>query len=445
VRINELILLSLYVIVLTTIGIISRLRKGDEDFVIGDRKIERFGSTMTIFATLITESLIFFAVGITALYGPLGGLAAVAGPSLALVILSLIAPRIHASGVENRYICITEYCKQRWGAVIGRFAQIIFLMLMMWVVVLQINLNGKILAGISGWSPLEATSLTVGVVLFYLMVGGYRAVVRTDIFQGVIVGLMIFLPAVISPRPNLEAVWDTRFLSIDVLLIFLTSFALTITRPELWQRIYSAASGHKAAQSLRFAALLFFALCCFILYYALAVVQSLPDLSPDQAFAVGYRKILPPIIAAIFSVILLASMMSSLDSAAFLLSVDLASLRSKTRKKRILWSRIYIVIILVASGVISLTIFDALTFAYKINGIVALFTVPLLMSFWLKISDILLGTGLLMGLTTYMVLLLIGRIDRNPVESIFAGLITGTILLLGYWIRRFLHPFPPLS
>jgi Na+/proline symporter len=275
------------------------------------------------------------------------------------------------------------------------------------------------------------------------MVGGYRAVVGTDVFQGIIVGLMVFLPVVISPRPNLEAVWDTRFLSIEVLLIFLASFALTITRPELWQRIYSAASGHKAAQSLRFAALLFFVLCCFILYYAFAVVQSLPDLSPDQAFAVGYRKVLPPIIAAIFSVTLLAAMMSSLDSASFLLSVDLASLRKKTRKKRILWSRIYIVIILVASGVISLTIFDALTFAYKINGIVALFTVPLLMSFWLKIPDILLGTGLLMGLTTYMILLLIGRIDRNPVESILAGLITGIILLLGYWIKRFLHSLSP--
>lgn len=106
----------------------------------------------------------------------------------------------------------------------------------------------------------------------------------------------------------------------------------------------------------------------------------------------GYRNILPPVFAALFSVILLASMMSSLDSAAFLLSVDLTSLRPKTREHRILWSRIYIVLLLVAAGLISLTIFDSLTFAYKLNGIVALFTVPLLMSFWLQISDILWST-----------------------------------------------------
>jgi hypothetical protein len=57
------------------------------------------------------------------------------------------------------------------------------------------------------------------------------------------VGMMVFLSLVISPRPNLAVVLDTRFLSIDIVLIFLTSFALTITRPEIWQRIYSAASG----------------------------------------------------------------------------------------------------------------------------------------------------------------------------------------------------------
>jgi Na+/proline symporter len=265
-------------------------------------------------------------------------------------------------------------------------------------------------------------------------------VIRTDIFQSIMVGVMVFLSLVISPRPNLAVVLDTRFLSIDIVLIFLTSFALTITRPEIWQRIYSAASGPKASHSLRFAALLFFALGCFILYFAIAIIQAAPTLTPDQAFAVGYRNILPPVFAALFSVILLASMMSSLDSAAFLLSVDLTSLRPKTKEHRILWSRIYIVLLLVAAGLISLTIFDSLTFAYKLNGIVALFTVPLLMSFWLQISDILLGASLLMGLATYVLLLLTGSIESNPVSSIFAALVTGVVLLSGYGIRKLLPP-----
>jgi Na+/proline symporter len=114
VRIFELIFLSVYILIVTALGIIYRHQKGDEDFIIGGRKVERWGTTITIFATLITESLIFFAVSLSAFYGPLGALAGIAGPSLALLTLSFIAPKVHASGVENRYICITDYCKQRW-------------------------------------------------------------------------------------------------------------------------------------------------------------------------------------------------------------------------------------------------------------------------------------------------------------------------------------------
>jgi len=440
VRILELIFLSIYVAIVTALGIVRRRSKGDEDYVVGARKIERFGSTMTIFATLVSESLIFFAVSLTALYGPFAGLAGIGGAALGMMVLSFIAPKAHAGGVENRYVCITEYCKQRWGNVIGRFAQVIFLMLMAWVVILQINLNGKIMMGISGWTPAQATALTVTVVLFYTVLGGFRAVVSTDIFQGIVVGMMVFLSLVISPRPTLAVFLDTRFLSLDVLMIFITSFALTITRPELWQRIYSAASGRKAAHSLRFAALLYSGLGCFVQYFALAIIQSSPSLTPEQAFAVGYRHILPSIFAALFPVILLAAMMSSLDSAAFLLSVDLASLRAKTKAKRIRWARVYLTVVLVGSGLISLTIFDSLAFAYKLNGIVALFAIPLLMSFLLKTSDKLLGVSIFSGLTMYMILLLSGRIDRNPVESTLAGLVTGVVFFLGYVIERYLIP-----
>ncbi len=436
-RTLELIFLSLYVLVVTLIGIFSRHSRDDEDFVIGSRNIGRLGTTMTLFGTLVTESVIFFAVTITAFYGPLGAMAGVVGPSLALLVLSFVAARAHADGVENRYICISEYCRQRWGAVSGQLARIALLMLMAWVIVLQINLNGKLLAGITGWTPIWSTVLTVVVVLFYLLVGGYHADVRTDIFRGIIVGAVLLLPLVISPRPDLAAVIDPAFLSVNVLLIFITSFALTITRPEMWQRIYSAASGRKAAQSMRLVALLYFCFGCFVIYYAMAILQAVPDLTPDQAFAEGFRRVLPPIFQALFPILLLAAMMSSLDSAAFLLSADLASLRHSMKRRRTLWARVFMVLILIGSGLISLTIFDSLAFAYKLNGIVALFALPLLMSFWVAMPGALLGTSLAVGLTTYAGLLLSGRLDRNPVEAILAGLISGAFLLVGFWIRRY--------
>ncbi|HJQ68079.1 MAG TPA: hypothetical protein VKA70_03870 [Blastocatellia bacterium] len=439
-RVLEIVLLSLYLIVVTLIGVFSRHSKDDEDFVIGSRNIGRLGTTMTLFGTLVTESVIFFAVILTAVYGPIGAMAGVVGPSLALLTLSFVAARAHADGAKNRYICISEYCRQRWGPVSGRLARFTLLMLMAWVIVLQINLNGKLLVGITGWTPVESTLLTVGVVLFYLMVGGYKADVRTDVFRGIVVGAVLLLPLVISPRPDLGAVLDARFFSVDVFLIFITSFALTITRPEMWQRVYSAASGRKAAQSMLIVALLYFCFGCFVIYYAIAILQAVPELTPDQAFAVGYRRVLPPFFQSLFPVLLLAAMMSSLDSATFLLSADLASLGRRMKRRRVRWSRIFIVVILLGSGLVSLTIFDSLAFAYKLNGIVALFAVPLLMSFWVSIPGALLGASLGAGLATYLGLLWSGRLDRNPVEAIIAALVSGAILLIGYCVKRYLLP-----
>jgi len=418
-----------------TIGLFSRRIKGGDDFIMGQRKIERLGTTMSIFATLMTESLIFFAVALTVFYGPLGGIMAIIGGSLALLIMSIIAPRAHANGVKNRFVCISEYCRQKWGKLTGQLSRMAFLLLLAWVIVLQINLNGNLLSGILGWTPMESSVLVVVVVLFYLLIGGYHSVIRTDVFQGILLGFILLLPLMISPRPNVIEAFDTRFLSVDVLLLFLMSFALTITRPELWQRIYSSKSGKIAARSLRIVALIYFIFGCFILYYALAVIQAAPDLSPTRAFAEGYRTILPPVISALFPVLLLAAMMSSLDSATFLLAADVTKIKSYFMKNPILWTRIFIVIFLIGGGLASLTIFNTLTFAYKINGIVALFMIPLLLSFWIEIPRNVLGISIAIGLITYVVQILIGRIDINPSEAILPALLTGFLLIVGYLIK----------
>jgi SSS family solute:Na+ symporter len=439
VNLLELSLLAGYVATSIAIGALGRLRAGDEDFVIGERQIEQLGTTMSIFATMVTESSIFFTVGLTVLYGPLGAVAAILGPAVALFVLSFIAANAHQRGARERYVSISDYCQREWGRVTGRMAKAIFMLLMAWVVVLQINLNSKLLAGLLSWSTVSSTLLVVVVVLFYLTASGYRAVIRTDVFQGFVLGAVLFLPLVIEPAPAFPRGLFAQVPSVNVVLILLMSFALTIVRPELWQRIYSARTPAKAVWGLRTVGVLYAVFGGFVLYYALAVTQSAPSLGPDEAFALGYREVLPPFFAALFPVLLLAAMMSSLDSATFLLSVDLTSLHNRLLAHRKRWVRAFVASLLIAGGLVSLTIFDSLGFAYKINGLVVLFTAPLLVSFWRPVSMRLLGASLVCGLATYGAQIVSGRVDANPVESTLAGLVTAGVLLGGL-VVRFLRP-----
>jgi len=441
----ELSLVIVYSAIVIAIGYYHRHIKNDDDFVIAERRVKKFGTIMTISATITTESLVFFSVALTVAYGPLGAMFALIGPTIALLVMSFVAPRVHADGKFNRFVSIAEYCRGKWGNVIGQIVRLLFMCFLAWIIILQINLNGSLLSGLLHWSSFYATFLTVGIVLIYLFLGGYRSVVKTDIFQGLLLFAFILLPFFIDPRPDLIKALDIGFVNYKWFLLLIMSFAMVITRPEMWQRMYSAESGQSAAKSFRIVALINIVFGCFLFYYALAVTQAVPEATSIQAFATGYRTILPTYIAAFFPVLLLAAMMSTLDSAAFLLAVDLTSLHQRFLKRRVLWTRIFLVTTLCILGIISLTVFDALSFAYKIDGLVALTMIPLVISFWTEISRKLLSVSFLIGLAAYVTQILIGMIDRDPAKAIYPALLTGAIIISVYAFKYLLRRFKKIS
>jgi Na+/proline symporter len=432
----ELAAVVLYLLLCLVIGAAGTRNQEIDDFLIGQRRIARFRTTMSLFATLATESLVFFAVALSVTYGPAAVFGAMGGVSAALVVLSLIAPDAHARAARSRFLSISEYCVERWGKVTGQAARWVFLTLMAWVVILQIRLNADLFSGLLNWPTTATTWITSGVVLAYLLMGGYRSVTATDTFQGLLLLALVFLPFVITRRPDLgEAAASVRWTG-DVLLLSLMSFALTITRPELWQRLYSAATPRIAARSLLAVAGMFLVLCLPLAYYAVAIIQAAPGLDASRAFAEGYRHILPPGAAVLFPVILLAAMMSSLDAAAFLFAVDVTGMHPRFRERRRMWVRVWLVALLVVASAASLTIFNTLTFAYKINGLVAILTLPLLLSYLMDLPRGLVALGVAAGAAAYVLQIATGWIDRNPSVAILPALLTGAVLAVGGFVGR---------
>lgn len=419
------VLVVVYVAIVLVIGLAGRRRQTTEEYVVGGRMVKAFGLTAAIFATLITESLFFFAVAITSRFGPLGGLSGVLGPAAGLMLLAALAPRIHAMGRTRRFVSVTEYCTENWGPLAGKFGRWTMLLLLQWIIILQINLNSRLMSALLGWSPEMSTWLVVGIVGTYLVLGGYFAVIRTDLFQSMVLALMVITPLFIRPVPDAGKILDERSLSSDVAFIFIMSLAMTIVRPELWQRIFSAASGSVARRSIGYATILYVGFGIVLLYYAFALVQANPQLSSMEAFSEGYRYILPPPLAALLPVILMAAMMSSLDSAVFMLSVDLAS---RTSQNRQLWTRGLILATLVAGGLVSLYVYDALGFAYRLDGFVALLATPLVASLLIDVTRRELAGSLASGGVAYLLLIASGRLTEHPAEAVLGSLVTGLTL-----------------
>ena len=64
-------LLCVHAGIVVVLSLFSPRRQTNDQFTIGERRVLGFGLTTSIFATLVTESLIFFGVTLTARYGPL--------------------------------------------------------------------------------------------------------------------------------------------------------------------------------------------------------------------------------------------------------------------------------------------------------------------------------------------------------------------------------------
>src|SRR5262245_3467468 len=64
------LLVFLHAAVVIGISFFAPRRQNDEQFTIGARHAPTFGLTVSTFSALVTESLIFFAVALTARYGP---------------------------------------------------------------------------------------------------------------------------------------------------------------------------------------------------------------------------------------------------------------------------------------------------------------------------------------------------------------------------------------
>lgn len=426
----ELVWLVVYAVVAIFLAVVFRREAPQDDPVgvlLANRSIGAWPTALSVFATLTTESLIFFAVALTARYGAMGAVATALSSAAAVLVLSLPIRRLYASGVAQGFTSLVEFAGTAWGAVFGAIVRGILLLFLGWIIVLQVHLNETILSELLGWSREAATLTTVGMVALYVVIGSYGAVIRTDIFQSALLCIMIIAPFTMTRHPSMAACISVRGSWGDIALLATMSAALSIARPELWQRVYSATSAEAAAFGLRAGACMYAVMAVLVVYFAIGVQSALPDQPASEVFAKGYRVILPIWLAALFPSVLMAAMMSSLDSAAFLLASSLGRLTT-SRAGLAVTTRLYLVLVLASAAALSLYVFDALAFAYKLNGLVALLAIPALLRVFIPAPTRTMGIALGAGLIIYVVQVYRGRIDVNPSEAVLGSFVAGAVV-----------------
>jgi len=165
--------------------------------------------------------------------------------------------------------------------------------------------------------------------------GGLRAVVATDMVQFVLMflGFAVLVPLCVVKFGGLEFLkgnlpeghlkWDGG-LGVQAIAVWYFIAMSTLVEPAFYQRCFAARCESTARRGI-FAAIGFWMVFDFLTttagLYARAVLPGLED--PVQAFPALADAVLPPVLQGVFTVALLATIMSTVDSYAFICAVTL--------------------------------------------------------------------------------------------------------------------------
>ena len=190
-----------YLIILIIIGIwSSRFNKTLDDFLIADRKLGTWPVAISAEASDMSGWLVLALPGRAFMYGVAAIWTAVACALGTLFNWSVVAKRLRRFTEKLRALTIPDYLEDRFKDnthSIRAISTIIIAVFMVAYVSAQLVASGKILSETFGWSYHAALILGFSIITFYTLMGGFFAVAWTDVFQGMlIVIILIVLPIV---------------------------------------------------------------------------------------------------------------------------------------------------------------------------------------------------------------------------------------------------------
>src|ERR1051326_2593301 len=316
-----------------------------------------------------------------------------------------------------------------------------------------------------GWSLVVSLLVTAIVAVSYLFAGGFRADVETDVLEFFLmfIGFAVILPYcgirfggweyLQSHLPPLHLTWHGGN-SIQYILVWFFIALWTLVDPAFHQRCYAAKSGDVAQRGILISIAFWFLFDFMTATAGLYARASLPALQePMMAYPMLAEEVLPPIAKGLFYVGMLATIMSTLNTLAFVSAQTLGrdivlrmrvgggmkgetgALEGSSLSKR--YTQMGLVLAFVVSVAIALAIPSVIKIWYTIGTVIIPgLLVPLIASYFeqLKISARYAFLAMAAGWLTSLVWLIAGLADSSGVYPLgVEPMYPGMALSVGIW------------
>jgi len=439
--IDTFLIISYFVIIIL-IGLFAVRKQTTEGFLISNRKLSSFPLVSTIVASLIGGNAIvvftaaIFLYGISAFWGFIG-------LSCGCLCLIFVTKKIKSIADEKKFYTLSDFFYEKYGKSVGLLIAFTITLTFFILLLIQIIAGSILLSKIIGLSYVLSVFIVTAVVFLYLLAAGFKAVVRTDIFQSFAILIPLLIIAIFLSTGKGISISEfnplrSGFMSISFFLYGL----ITVTiGADMWQRIYAGANFKTIKKSLIISAVTLPVIGIGVSMIGFAAKANFPNILSEEALIYGISYLLPVGLSGLALVVLFAAIMSTIDTITFVLATNFSRdfvSRLKTeetsKKDLVTLTRLGIFIFITLALVIALFYSNIINIALSLASMTFVLAPTIIGSLYIKLKRNAILLSISSGLFYTFLMVFLGFIRPETITvSLFISL---TSLVIGQKILK---------
>ncbi|MBS3167860.1 sodium:solute symporter family protein [Candidatus Woesearchaeota archaeon] len=415
----------LYFLVVFLIGIISSRSKTEDSFMIAERKVKGVQLAATMSAGFFDGATLAIFVAYIYQFG-FSAIWLFIGLAFGFILLRKYAINIKTKADLTNSYSMPEFFYNIFGKSNGLLFSIILIIQFFGILIVNLIISGKILSSIFSLPLYIAVSIGGLVVLTYLFLAGFKAVLRTDYFQFMImilmsltVGLFLFGKADV---PSLDINLTNLGFGNILGFVLIGAFSIVVA-PDLWQRIFAAKDEKSVKKGLSYSAFILPFLAVIISVVGLVTKQFFPNIVPEDALLTGFSNLLPLGLKEFGIILLYAVSLSSSDTITFVVSSivtrDLKNYSIRCSEySMIKLTRVFMVIFVSLAVLIASFYQDIIRIGFSLGSLSLVLFPVVFGSFYWKLKEKAVFYSLMMGIITVLILFITNLI--NPETAVIS-------------------------
>jgi len=345
-----------YLVALLAIATYSARKATAFDYLISSRALGPIALGLSIAAGFFDSFVLVTFTGYVYKYG-WPALSLFVGTAAGLILFSAFAPLLRTEGGNQGYYGMSDYFEYHYGHRSAIVVSIINLVFYVSLLLIQIIFGSILLSHITGFSYGVCIIITATVLLFYVGIGGFRAVVLTDLFQWTLIAVILVSVAFILMKTEIlqsmtKSDWSGSIG--DVIGFLLIGCMASFSAPELWQRCFAARDSLSARKGTFLAAGLFPLAGIILAVVGFTASAKFPGIDPQNALISVFDHALTGGLKGVGLILLLAAIMSTADTCLFVIAptfvINILGTKGGTNRKAPTFLVLFIALIVACVG-----------------------------------------------------------------------------------------------